>query len=162
MAGPRHIFGKFDLAFAEYARLLELQPDFQPALYMLSLGYLQTKQFDKAAVMFERWARLENWPRADRVRELVLRIGTGRPTADLLRELRPVLRDNVGFAGTAALHLHAGDRNGALDLLEEAVNAHDWFMFPIGAEPLFAPLRGDPRFDALLRRMNLDPATLPR
>jgi hypothetical protein len=68
----------------------------------------------------------------------------------------------MSYGGTALFYLLAGDRKGALDVLEEGVNAHDWFMMNNGVEPNFAPLRGDARFDALLRRMNLDPATLPK
>lgn len=34
-------------------------------------------------------------------------------------------------------------------------------MLNNGIDPLHIPLHGDPRFDALLHRMNLDPATIP-
>ena len=157
-----YVEGRSDVALEKFSRLLEIQPGFMPAYHRLALGYLQVKQYDKAADVFYRWARLENWSKPERVREFVLRLGTGAPAADLLPEVGPVVRENMGIDGAAILYLLAGDRKGALDLLEEGVNAHEWYVMNNGVEPLFIPLRGDPRFDALLRRMNLDPATLPK
>ncbi len=49
----------------------------------------------------------------------------------------------------------AGDRALALDWLEKAYTDRDPSMPFIGCTPIFDPLRGEPRFQALLRKMNL-------
>ncbi len=49
----------------------------------------------------------------------------------------------------------AGDRARSLDWLEKAYAEQDPNMPYIGCFPIFDPLRAEPRFQALLRKMNL-------
>ena len=44
----------------------------------------------------------------------------------------------------------------ALAWLEKALASHDPNMPYIGVDPIFDPLRADPRFQDLLRRLKLD------
>jgi hypothetical protein len=46
-----------------------------------------------------------------------------------------------------------------MDWLEKAFEFHDPNLPYVGFEPIWDPLRSDPRFQDLLRRMNLPPAT---
>ena len=48
-----------------------------------------------------------------------------------------------------------GDNARALDWLEKAYAERDPSMTYISCMPLWDPLRAEPRFQALLRRMNL-------
>jgi serine/threonine-protein kinase len=51
--------------------------------------------------------------------------------------------------------LGLGDVDGAFRRLDEAIDVRDPWIVPIRTFPPFDPLRSDPRFDGLLRRMNL-------
>ena len=53
------------------------------------------------------------------------------------------------------LYTRAGRNNDALDWLEKAFQAHDPNLPYLSVDPIFDALRGDSRFQALLRRMNL-------
>ncbi len=53
----------------------------------------------------------------------------------------------------AYLHLAAGDRPGALGLLEKAFAEHGSDMAWLDVDPAFDSLHGDPRFSALRKRM---------
>jgi serine/threonine-protein kinase len=55
----------------------------------------------------------------------------------------------------AMLYLFAGDKSRALDWLEKGYELHDSTMPYIAAWPSYDSLRADPRFQALLRKMNL-------
>ena len=56
--------------------------------------------------------------------------------------------------GIALRYQDAGDNDRAIDWLEKAYEEHDPSL-PYLGNPLYDPLRSDPRFQALLRRMNL-------
>jgi tetratricopeptide (TPR) repeat protein len=47
-----------------------------------------------------------------------------------------------------------GDKDGAFAELEKAYQAHDWFLQRIRVDPFLDTLHDDPRFEALVKRMN--------
>ena len=54
----------------------------------------------------------------------------------------------------ALLYLGLGDKNRALDELETAYQRGDTnYLFVLKVDPLFDDLRGQPRFDALVRKI---------
>ena len=59
----------------------------------------------------------------------------------------------VSPTAIAELHLGLGDRERALDSLERAAGIHSLDLVWLHIRPYFAPLRGEPRFDALVRRI---------
>ncbi len=61
----------------------------------------------------------------------------------------------VGPRSVATWYACAGENDRALEWLERAYEARDPNMVGIGGHPLFDSLRDDPRFQDLLRRMNL-------
>jgi hypothetical protein len=72
-----------------------------------------------------------------------------------------VLEDlnNRGEADAATLvwaYLGTGDNKKALDWLEKAYSQHSDTLTTLRVEPAFDPLRNDPRFQDLLRRVRLD------
>lgn len=60
-----------------------------------------------------------------------------------------------GAYGTAILFARLGDKQNALDALEKAFGVRELAMTEIGIEPAFDPLRGEARFQDLLRRVGL-------
>jgi tetratricopeptide (TPR) repeat protein len=54
----------------------------------------------------------------------------------------------------AAVHLALGDRAGAIRELEREYETHGSWIVQLKVDPVMDPLRDDPRFQALMRRMN--------
>ena len=61
----------------------------------------------------------------------------------------PVLSFNLAMA-----YLGIGDKARAIDNLEKALAADSQMLAWLGHDPIFDPLRGEPRFVALLKRLN--------
>ena len=55
----------------------------------------------------------------------------------------------------ATVRLGLGDTEGALDAAESAFDERRGWMVYLNVNPMLDPLRGHPRFDALVRRMRL-------
>jgi tetratricopeptide (TPR) repeat protein len=60
-------------------------------------------------------------------------------------------------ASIAWVHLGLRDVDRAFEWLDRAVDARDQLMMPIKSYVFFDPIRNDPRFHALLRKMRLEP-----
>jgi eukaryotic-like serine/threonine-protein kinase len=61
----------------------------------------------------------------------------------------------VSAYGRALLALGTGDREAALDWLERAAEERSWYLPWIAVEPELAPLRDEPRFVTLVRRLGV-------
>lgn len=75
---------------------------------------------------------------------------------DALTGLAP--RRYVAPINCALVYTGLGDRDQAFTWLEKAREDHSQWLSEIRVDPAFDPLRGDPRFDALMQRMKM---TLP-
>jgi hypothetical protein len=52
------------------------------------------------------------------------------------------------------VYLGMGDKERALDYFERAYQANSEFLVWLGGDPLYDPLRAEPRFRALLKKLN--------
>ena len=66
-------------------------------------------------------------------------------------------KEYVSPGELAVLYLALGEREQALASLEKAYAARDLQLQYLGVDPAFDSLRGDPRFNDLLRRVGLTP-----
>ena len=55
----------------------------------------------------------------------------------------------------AVIHVGLGEKDRAIDLLWEAHRSRTWHVRLLKVEPLFDPLRSEPRFQALLEEVGL-------
>ena len=62
---------------------------------------------------------------------------------------------HVSPVAFATLHLGLGDVERALDWTERCFGERRGWLAYLRVNPIFDPLRGDPRFEALTRRMGL-------
>ena len=82
--------------------------------------------------------------------------GRKREAVKLIDELKEISRQHHNSASLFAdAYIGLGEKDQAMASLERAYEEHDQWMVYIKAYPGWDPLRSEPRFQALVRRMNL-------
>jgi serine/threonine-protein kinase len=157
-----HLFyaRRYDEAAAQQERTIELDPTFAPALRSLGGAYEQLRRYDDAIAMYRRaHALLPSELSATTLLAHALAVaGRTEEARKLLSELTEASgRRYVSRYRLAAIHLALGERGIALDFLEQALRGRDRAMIWINVAPRFDPLRGEPRFQSIVRSMRLDP-----
>jgi hypothetical protein len=76
----------------------------------------------------------------------------------ILNELDQISkRKYVASAPIAIIYIGLGEKDQALQWLEKAYDERLWEIGMLKVAPVFDPLRSDPRFAVLLRRVKLTP-----
>jgi serine/threonine protein kinase/TolB-like protein/Tfp pilus assembly protein PilF len=148
---------RYEDAIAQLTATLELDPRFAPAEGYLGTSYLGLG--DPAAARRHYQRALELAPDNPRyVAELgVAAAAGGDPEAarQTLARLRSMARETPvhGFH-LARLHAALGEPEAALDALEDGYRQRGVWMLLVGTDLLLDPLREEPRFQDLVRRID--------
>jgi len=148
--------GGYADAVREAHGILELNPKHQTGYVALAFGPYMLEEYPEAAEAGIRltdptnvqWLGMlasihASWGKKDQAHELLRRIDA----AALSQHVSPMVH--------ARVHIALGNHSQALDSLERGFRERDTLMPWIKADPRFDTLRADPRFIALLRKMNL-------
>ena len=150
--------GHYDQAIARLQEALDLSRDNPIALSRLGWSYVQKGMFNEAISNMEQAVTiLPHEP------ELSWMLGHAYAVAGKTAEARKILDGLHRLAeqryvlpyGFAVIHVGLGEYDEALEWLEKAYEERNSWMPFIQVEPRLDPLRSDPRFQDLLRRMNL-------
>ena len=152
---------RYDEAFRQMDRLAELNPNTAFGLYWGNNGALLTQE--SPAKAFERTIRYLKLGGAD---EQTIRLYETAYQTDgfqgVMREYaREVTENPMGHTLnpmghtflTAVIYAQLGDKDKAMEFLEKAYERREFWMAYLQVEPRLDNLRGDPRFDALVRRV---------
>jgi len=137
-----------------------MAPGFYKAYSSMARVLSLMGRYDEAIEMF-RSARKS----AGDVPSLIAALGqtlglAGQTTSarECLAELEAMAQQtHVPCSSFAVLHLGLGDHSRSLDWLERAADRREIALTVIKMHPLYDPLRGEPRFKALLRRVGFLP-----
>ncbi len=148
----------YDEAIRELQTVLAADPDQVQALWFLGFALIEASRFAEAVQTAERAVAV--WDRNPAALALLARAyaraGRRPDAARIIDELRRRGRD--GYVAPA-VYVHAyvgtGDNDRALDALERAYHEHSNIVRFLKTHPLFDPIRSDPRFTALSRRVGL-------
>jgi tetratricopeptide (TPR) repeat protein len=151
--------GRWDEVIAQSDRLIEMDANF-PVAHLWKGRALRAKgRHSEAIAELTRALELSG----GRSRETMGELGSAyalaghRPEAEMLvRRLQEQIGnpDSAGYS-IACIYASLGDRARALQWLDRAFAAHGWFLVQLEVEPLFKPLRGDPHFEELVKRVQL-------
>jgi TolB-like protein/Flp pilus assembly protein TadD len=144
--------GRFADAESEYRRLIEVAPDYRGAHGYLGKTLLAEVKREAALAMVQEEAdeaaRLEFLP-------IVLQAVGRRSEADeALQSLATKYASSDAYS-VGMNYAYRNDHDAALQWLERAYKQKESGFVEIVGEPLFKNLKDDPRFKALLKKMNL-------
>ena len=146
---------RYDEALEQFRNALSIEPNFRDARGGLAAAFHEKGLFDDAFREANESFRLrgdhELAEALESSYENVGYRGAMRLAADTLAA-RSNFADAMRVAG---LYTYAGDQERALEWLEKAYEARVHTMIYLNVNPGWDPLRSDPRFQDLLRRMNL-------
>lgn len=143
----------YDGMLAQCQRVIDRDPTFGEVYAYVGLAYEQKGMFRKAMDSFQKYSTLMgyNTPAAAAIRAKPI-----SNAGDYWQRLAELAKPPTGseFDGAQAW-AQLGDADRALDLLERAYNKRDYQIMFLQVNPNLDPLRSDPRFKDLLRRVAL-------
>jgi serine/threonine-protein kinase len=149
---------RIDEAIAEGQRTLQLDTNFQYLTPPLAEAYLAKGKFEKALALYEKAQEVTHFPGSG-LGIAYARLGRPADARRILDQLLAKARTQY-FPGDsiAAVYVALGDKDEAFSWLERAFEEHSYPLYTFLFSPEFRPLRSDPRFADLLRRIGIDPA----
>ncbi len=152
--------GREDLGIERLRETVEMDANFSYVHFQLGRAYLRKRAFAEAIAEFQRAAALSpTMPRyASALAHAYGRAGRSAEALRILAELEQGSRgSNPSFSDIAIVQSGLGQNDQAFASLEKAVEHREWRLVRMKVEPMFDPLRTDPRFADLLSRIGLPP-----
>jgi serine/threonine protein kinase/tetratricopeptide (TPR) repeat protein len=150
---------EYDLAIDQYLKSLQIDPNFAVARMRLGEAYLKTGRHREAIAELQMaYALFGDSPRG------LGELGNAYALSGEKGKAQEVLAKLRDFSGRgysinydiASVHLGLGDHARTFEWLEKAVAANEYEVEFLKTNPAWDDLRPDPRFKAILKRMNLD------
>jgi eukaryotic-like serine/threonine-protein kinase len=151
---------KPDRAIEQYCKSLELDPNFALTHQALGRAYLLKGMREDALAALRLAAALSSdsvamcAALAHALAETGSVVEARKILADLIERSR---RSYVSPTNIAVVYAGLGENDQAMEWLEKALAEHNAGLMMLKVHPVFDPLRSDPRYQDLLRRIGLAP-----
>jgi tetratricopeptide (TPR) repeat protein len=154
----------FDQAIDQYRKVLEMDPQSAQLHSYMASAYVYDGRYEEALAEQEKWAAFSNGSaellakRREQVSEMKRAFAAGGEGGAWRKSLE-IARNTPGSgpAGMAVYYAVLGEKDRALQLLEESYVEREELMLYLKVDPGYDNLRSDPRFDNLMRRVGLNP-----
>jgi TolB-like protein/DNA-binding winged helix-turn-helix (wHTH) protein/Tfp pilus assembly protein PilF len=147
---------QYDHAIEQFRAVLEMEPNF-PRAHVLVFAYVQKGLFAEALEDIEKWRRADDTPFTWAAQAYVYgRSGQQEQARRALKRFGELnRRQQVDPGAIAWVYAAMGNKDQAFALLEKAYSQHSNVLTALKVEPSYDPLRNDPRFQDLMRRVGL-------
>ena len=161
LARQYYLSRQYDKAIAQCRVVMEIDPTYLPARTQLALAYEQKRMLADAVSTMEQVRKLAgvqtDLPMVHAL--LAHAYALAGRKADAQSELNVLTaigqKRYVPPSYLAIVYLALDDKNKAFQYLNKSYQDRSEQMLYLGVEPIVDPLRGDPRFDALLKQVGL-------
>jgi serine/threonine protein kinase/Tfp pilus assembly protein PilF len=144
---------RFDEAIEQERKTLDMDPSMPAAHYVLGAAYAAKGMYREALAEFEKLP--------DRRRDVYgayvhARLGERSQALRILDELKGASKQEyVSAYSFAVIYLGLGEKDQAFAWLEKAYEERSFLLPYLKVDPIWDPLRSDPRFADLVRRIGL-------
>ena len=148
---------RYDDALGECDRILEIEPNFAAAYLYRGLAYVQKGKWKEALADLQTAKRLDDsLPSAAMLGEAYALAGDKTHAQQILSEIQVRAKgEHVSPLYPAIVHTGLGDKDVAFSELAAAIEERDTNVLALKVAALYDPLRSDPRFADLIRRVGL-------
>ena len=157
----RFVNRDYEGAIEQLEKTLELEPDYFSAYAWLLDAYSEVGLYEDAIRAYEKLVEVRpDLPGSDLIlAQIHARCGRREEALEILDQVE---RRGSDQPWSGLIYGLLGERTRAFELLERLLDDESWRMFVLYRSlffylkvgPWFDPLRSDPRFEGLLRRMN--------
>jgi TolB-like protein/Tfp pilus assembly protein PilF len=147
---------RYDAAIEQLRKTLEMDPRFYYAHWNLGVALEVKGLVEQAIAEYEKAIALDDDPLSPGLlAHLYAKIGRKDKALQIQERLREVSKQRyVTPYIFAMIHLGLGEKDQAIDFLEKTCDDRDGYNLAfIKVDPFFNPLRGDPRFEALVAKV---------
>ena len=155
--GVIHYFARqYDQAIEELQNVMRDNPDFATAKWGLALAYEQKGNYQQALPVMEKASTRRSPNALASLGHLCGVMGRKQQAKAILVELRTRAREeNISGYQLALVHIGLGETEEALGALQRAYQERSTLLTYLKMDPRFDPLRNDPGFRDLLKRIGL-------
>jgi tetratricopeptide (TPR) repeat protein len=151
--------GQYDLAINKCKKALEVEPNSHNVHHLLARIYLQKSMFEEAIKEFQKAIDLSNrkitWYLGDLGNAFGL-MGNRDKAFEILEELHEQSKQlHVSKIALVLVYCGLDEEERAFDFLEMGIEEHEILTQVITVDPSLGKLRRNPRFKAILKKMNL-------
>jgi len=149
---------QYDRAIAKFRSVLDMEPNF-PRAHLLVFAYVEKGMFADALADIEKWRRIDDvhLPGIWAIEAYVYgRSGQQVEAQRALEKLQQLNRRRQIDPATIALaYVGMDNKDEAFAWLQRAYSERSNALTALKVDPIYDPLRSDPRFQELLRRVGL-------
>jgi TolB-like protein/DNA-binding winged helix-turn-helix (wHTH) protein/Tfp pilus assembly protein PilF len=149
---------RYDEAIDQLTRTLEVYPDYELAQIFLALSFEQNRKCSEALSILDPHGRPDLQSKAKRTTWARISASCGRrdePLKVIADLQRKASAEFVDPALIGYVFIGLGRPSDALTQLEKSVGVHSIALTSLKVNPIYDPLRSEPRFAALLQTVHL-------
>ena len=148
---------KYDQAIEETSKALIISPDYHRNYMILGFSYIQKGMFSEAILEMQKAVGYTG-----NDFKMIANLGYAYGTAGNQAEAEVILnglietskKENTNSMTIAGIYIGLGDNDNAINWLEKAFEEHSSLLLLLNIDPIYDPLRSDPRFQDMVDRMN--------